>query len=126
MFNFESLSLRSSESSFAKRTRASSLVPSPLTSSDIPVSRFTLDTGFFNKLPPISTRLSKFSLVETSTLDAFPTNVSSCSSVKHLVMHELPCKWCIECSISSSSSPRSSKSSEMSGSVRLFREQEEP
>lgn len=72
-------SFLSSESSFAKRVRASSFVPSPSTTSYLPVSKFTLDTGFFNSLFPISTSASKFLPVATSTDEASPVNVSSCS-----------------------------------------------
>ncbi|RWR84139.1 hypothetical protein CKAN_01292800 [Cinnamomum micranthum f. kanehirae] len=40
--------------------RACSLVPSFSTGSNIPVSKFTLETGFFNNPSPIFTRFSKF------------------------------------------------------------------
>ncbi|RWR84117.1 hypothetical protein CKAN_01290500 [Cinnamomum micranthum f. kanehirae] len=56
---------------------ASSLVPSPLTSWVTPVSKFTRDTGFCKSFFPISTRSSKFSLVETSTDEVFPTKFQS-------------------------------------------------
>ena len=57
--------------------RASSFV-NLLAGSKTPVSRFTLDTGFFNNPSPTFTRFSKFSLVAISTDASVPVNVSSC------------------------------------------------
>lgn len=59
--------------------RACSLVSS-FEGSKLPVSRFTLETGFFNNSSPTLTRLFRFSFVEVSTVDTVPLNVSSCKS----------------------------------------------
>lgn len=58
--------------------RASALVVPWAIGSDKPVSRFSLETGFFNNFSPIRTRFSKFSFVAMSTDESFPVNVSSC------------------------------------------------
>ena len=57
---------------------SSSLLPLSLTGSYRPVSRFTRVTGFVSNSSPTFTRLSKFSLVATSTEANSPSNESSC------------------------------------------------
>lgn len=57
--------------------KVSSFVPPFLHCSDRPVCKFTLETGFFNKVFPILTNLSMFSLVAMSTEESVPVNVSS-------------------------------------------------
>uniref|UniRef100_A0A0V0H5F4 Putative ovule protein n=1 Tax=Solanum chacoense TaxID=4108 RepID=A0A0V0H5F4_SOLCH len=68
----------SSESNFANSFKDSSFVPPVVSNcSNRPVFKFTLETGFFNKFVPISTNLSMFSLVDMSTEESAPLNVSS-------------------------------------------------
>lgn len=62
---------------FSYFLRASSFVPPFSTGSDRPVSKFTLDTGFCNRLSPIRTSLFKFDFVDTSTEASVPSKVSS-------------------------------------------------
>ena len=57
--------------------RASSLVPQFSSASARPVSKFTLDNGFFNRLSPICTSFSKFFVVQISTEASTEVNVSS-------------------------------------------------
>ncbi|KAJ0024505.1 hypothetical protein Pint_08831 [Pistacia integerrima] len=59
-----------------KLLRASSLVSFSM-GSDFPVSKFTLETGFFNNSSATFDRLFKFCTVEISTEDKSPFSVSS-------------------------------------------------
>ena len=57
--------------------RASALVAPLPFGSKRPVSKLTLDTGFFNSLSPICSNFSRFSFVAISTEESVPVNVSS-------------------------------------------------
>jgi hypothetical protein len=57
-------------------TKACSLVPSSVGSTR-PVSRFSLEIGFFNNDLPTFTKFSKFSFVATSTVATVPVKESS-------------------------------------------------